>query len=379
MVLSLRPEYAAALSEGLHSAGYIADVSYDGEPTFPDLPLAPTGSITVDASGRVQATGRLYVRSDYRFPDGRTLAPRALRDTLAPMGQEVDIRLAVALGSDNLGAVSLGRFRIRNVPTITETRRRLGASGNHYRTVALELEVADRFDALTEDEFPEVQAPRAGAGSWSELRRLWPFPVVTSDLFPDKVLPSSLIYPETTAEAIEVLARNLGGVPHLTREGALTVRPEFPPLSAAVDLTGTIADMDDHLSNQFANMVVVTGEKSGDKQLIGVAKISEGPLSISGPLKRRVRKVNDPLATTQDAVDAAARSWLRRLSGAQAKTVAITCLPTPALDPGDPIKATDPESGRVEVGYVSRLVYSLDPTDLMSVELTVPREEIPWG
>lgn len=379
MVLALDPQLSAAMFDGKHDADWIVDVSYDGFVTAPGLPLAPLGSVTFAAGSNIQASGRLYLTSDVRDPRGRLLTPRAITDTLAPFGQEVEIRRRISTGGTTLGVVPLGRFRLREVPLAAETARRLGAS---FETEAVELElvVVDRFEAVEADDFTLPEAPRTGT-TWAEIRRLSPFPIALNPTLADRPIPSTLVYTGNRLDAMQLLASNLEGELAMTRQGAITVRP-IDPYAAGLpvtDLSGTIQTLRSGMSNSLTNVVVVTGrDPATNDPVIGVARVETGPLRWNGPMGARVRRIGNPLATSQAAANASARTWLFKLSNAQARLVRCVCLPHPELELGDPVKATDPGTGETVTGIVDRMTFSMDATDLMDVDILIPREVIPW-
>lgn len=378
-MLDIDANLAAAMT-GTHSAEWIADVDYAGVITAAGLPLTPSGSIRFDRGANIQASGRLYVTSDVRDGRGRTLAPQALTDTLAPFGQELELRRRISLGSDVMGVIPLGRFRIKEVPESVQTARRLGSSYYH-EAVALELVVTDRFEAIEAHDFIGTEAPAASSSTWAEIRRLSPFPIVVNPLVSDASIPASLAYTGNRLDALQLLASNLEGQLAFTRQGSLTVRP-LDPFAAGVDvveLVGTVQTLRSGMSNELRNVVVLTGKDEDDSTpIVVVERILEGPLRWDGPMGARVKRVNDPLATTPARAQASARTWLKKVSDGQAKLVRCVCLPNPALDLGDPVHAVDPDSGEEVTGIVDAMSFSMNPSALMDVDILIPREVIPW-
>jgi hypothetical protein len=376
VVIQLDTDLAAVMLKGSYTARYRMFTFYDGKPSLPiALEPMPTGELTASADGNVQTSGRVYIRTDRFETGGQQIIPRGMRDPLAPFGQEVELYLEVLTGTALVGSVPLGRFRITEVPTIEQTSKRLRARGIGYG-VAVELQIQDRFEAIEANKFTEAVTPQ-GTSTWAEIRRLCPFPVVFS--LPDRPIPPVFVYPESRLEALQKLAGNLDGVLHATRSGAITVRPAEPNLNfPTTDLTGTIRDVASGLSNDLRNVVVLKGKTINDVQIVAVSRITLGPLAHTGPLGPRVEVISESEIATQYDAQRAADRHLARLSG-QTKEVTVACLPHPGIELGDPVKATDPASEIVEVGMVSNIRYSMNPTDLMQVTLTIPREVIPWG
>jgi hypothetical protein len=377
-MIELPADLSAAMLDGSHSARYVADALYNGVVTYPNLPLITAGSIATRAESRIQTSGRIYLR-DKSDGVSESLAPDAMMDTLAPFGQEVDIRREVYIGQDFIGARSIGRFRITQVPSIAETRRRVGNAW--FRdSVAVELKLDDLFEKLDADTFAVAESPQPGATVWSEIRRISSVPISRTDA--DAPVGTSTVYEKDRLDVITELMATLGLVPHMTREGALTGRRADPigdGVAPVADLTGTIRDMSNSLSIDIYNMVIAKGYGSGAAQLVSTDSITEGPLSIYGPLGRRPYEYNSSLMTTQAMVDAAAKTRLSNIANRYLKRVTINCLPRLDLEAGDPVTATDPDSGRVEVGQVTGLDWNLNPTELMTVEITTPKEALSWA
>ncbi len=362
---------------GSHSARYALDVFYDDVPIILDLPVTAEGSWSADGAGQVQTNGSIFIRTDQPTLDrsGRTFAPDDLTDALAPAGQEVVIKRIISIGSTEYPAVVMARLRITGVPTIDETRikRRRPGQTDVIATTSLELELQDQFERLAADSFTEPTSPLAAGTVWSEIRRICPLPVQVA--LADADIKAGYVYPDSRLDAITELLRTVGGVPHLTREGTLTARLA-DPMSVpyvAIDLDGTIQDQSNSLSNDFHNHVVVTGSSSGSRQLVGEAKVIGGTLSVYGPFGNRVRRESAQNAATQSALDAIAAAYLAEELASQVKVVKVTGLPRLDIELGDVVKVTDPRSGRTETGQVSGYGYSLNPTDLMTLEVSVPQ------
>jgi hypothetical protein len=364
----------SASLNGSHKAKWTCDVFYAGVPTLTDLPILNTGTFSVDGSANIQGTARIYVASDQPILDraGTPLAPNDVDDLLAPYGQEIVLKRQISLGSRAFPPVVMGTLRIAEVPTIQQTRRRLRGS-TFLDSVYLELSLKDRFDKIDGDQFSEPSSPTSGATVWAEIQRISTVPVQSA--VNDAPVSSTYVYDGGKIPAITDLLTTIGAVPYMTRQGILTALPAAPMSGAysITDLTGQIVDQSNSLSNAIRNRVVVTGSGTGSSQLVGVAQIESGALSVYGEMGARVRTETFALATTQGAVDAAAKTYLAQELATQSKVVTVNALVNLALEIGDVAKATDPASGRVEIGVVSKIDYSLDPKALASVQLTIPQ------
>lgn len=365
-------DVSAAMLDGSHSARYVVDLFQDGTPGTQGLRIEKVGQVQRRKSGKVQTSGRFVVQDGKQglLGDRSLLAPVDALSPLAPYGQECVISREVSLGDTVIGSVALGRFRITGVPTIAQTARRYG-SALAVTSSTVEVEFSDLFEPIEADDFEVTQAPQPGNSTWSEIRRFSPWPVVMS--LPDAAVPSTLVYPDSRGDTIALLASNLvgGGEPALTREGALTARladPLAADVQPSVNLTGTIVDMPSSMKNDYYNVVVVFVTTGSSTQILARAEILTGPLR-ARPGNRRVYRRNAGLATSQAASQALADSLLLSLSRNRVQTVRIACLPNVAIELGDVVLATDPQTNREVVGVASSISYNLDPTELMQVEL----------
>lgn len=375
MAVTIPDDMRAVMRDGSHRARMVADVFYDGRPVLSGLSLSKTGQLSGTASSRVQTTGRLLIASGAQMFDGQgnSIAPQTATDALAPYGQEVVVSRQVFLGTELIGAQSLGRFRITNVPSIAKTARRLRQRYGTDRildSVLVELEVSDQLDRIDQANFTRLEAPLGGASTWSEVRRLSPIPVVQS--IADRQISANLVYESSRLDTLGDLLMNVGAVPHITRSGAFSARlavPSASPTNYAVDLTGTIQVLAAGMTGSFYNVVKVTGNVQGTQQILAVARLESGPLRWNGPAGERVYErsagLSDSAAAAQLLADAVLRSQLRN----RTRTVSITCLPNVEVELGDPARAADPVTGRVEYGMVSRIEWPMNPTALMQVEL----------
>jgi hypothetical protein len=354
---------ARAALEQSHLAGYRVTAFYGADLKMEDVPVTWDGSLTFDGDAAIQSGGTAFLARD-----GASLIPREKTDILAPFGQELQIDRTVRLG-DTEWAIPLGRFRITRVPSAKEYFRRYPSLAQTVGWSA-QLELKDRFDILQADDFLAVTQPIAGATTWDEIQRLSPIPIIKS--LPDKPLPSGLVY-ETRYKAIVQLMENLGGVPHMTRQGALTARKTDVWLTETVPAfrINGVVEIDDGMSNEIYNAVVVTTTQ--DPTILGYAEITGlfDPLSVTSPLGRRTYRMQLPIVDSQAAADAAAATALARLSTRQSRIARVTCLPRPDIELGDYGTVVDEVSGRAITGEVSGMTFSLDPRETMSLSLIV--------
>jgi hypothetical protein len=362
-MLELDEDARAALEQS-HEAGYEVSAFYGAEQTLPAVPVTFDGSLSFSASAEIQGGGTVHLARD----GGESLVPAKRTDPLAPYGQELQISRTVTKGGQTW-RIPLGRFRISRVPSAREYFRR-------YPTLALrvgwsaQLELKDRFDLIQADDFLATTAPRAGATVWDEIRRLSPIPIVES--LQDAPLPAGVVY-EGRSDALVMLMAHLGGVPHMTRQGALTARRSDAWLTETEPVTtiaGTI-EVDDSLANDLYNSVAVTTNQ--DPTILAISEITNpaDPLAVSSPLGRRTYTHQDPLAKTQAQAQATADRLLARLSTQQSRVAKVTCLPRPDVELGDYVRVLDPSNGKEIDGEVSEMSFSMNPTEPMTLSLIV--------
>lgn len=371
MVVQVPADMSAVMLEGSHSARYVADTFYDGRPTLTGLQLTKDGSISARANGNVQTSGRVLIRSDSQLIDGsgNSIAPSAAVDALATYGQEIVISRQVYLGAQFIGAVPLGRFTITEVPSIEQTARRYG-SARVIESSSVEVVFKDQLEPLMADDFLTIEAPRAGSTVWDEVRRLSSIPVVQT--LADTPVSTTAVYDKSRLDTIYSLLAILKGVPHVTRSGALSGRLADPFTAASprvLDLTGTITPMSRSMTKDFYNIVVITTIVNGVQQIVAEARITTGPMRWNGPAGARVYQRSAGLAATQVAAQGLADTLLANLSTGRTRTVKVTALPNVAIELGDAVRVTDPQTNITETGTVAALNYPMDPRALMSIDI----------
>lgn len=366
-MLVLDDDLRKALEDN-HEPSYVAQAFYGPDLTLEDVPLDTDGSLTFSGDAVMQGKGTVHIRRDGE----RSLVPHDDTDPLAPTGQELAIARVVTVGEKSW-QIPLGRFRIEEVPDMREYFR-LWPSMKEVVGWECELKLTDRFDIIDADDFLVADAPVPGNSTWAEITRLSPLPISRS--LPDKSVPPALAY-SSRMDAITALMANIGGVPHLTRDGSLTARVKDAWLTATVPvftLDGVI-DVSNGMSNKRYN-AVVSRSSGGSNDIVAVREINDpaNPIRVNGPLGRRTYEHSSPLIETQSQADADAATTLRRVSARQAKTVTITCLPRPDIELGDFGKAIDRAARRTFLGEVLEMEFSLDPAADMTVTLIVAEE-----
>jgi len=361
MVLPVGEDVRAVLEESHGPDSYTVSAFYGPDLTVAEVPITADGEIVFDGDAVVQGKATLYLAKD-----SESLVPRSQTDPLAPFGQEVSITRNVVNGGGVVGSIPMGRFRITKVPDMKEYFARYPTQLEMVGWTA-QLEVKDRFEAVDADDFIQATGPEPGNTVWEEIQRLSPFPVVRS--LPDKTVPAGTSY-SSRIGALQVLATVLGGKLHMTRQGAITVRPANPWMTETEPqfvVNGTIR-IDRGMSNDLRNQVQITSNVGGN-ELVAVARITDesNPLAVTR-MGGRTYRDSLPL-DTQAALDAAALTTLQRVSTRQAERVRFTALPRPDLEVGDFGRVNDLDTGGWVLGEIASMRFPLDPTAPMTGEI----------
>ncbi|GAA1787845.1 phage tail protein [Agromyces lapidis] len=392
-----------------------------------ELQIADTGSVSFTGSGQVQAAGSFTV-----FGDGDSLVPKSRTDVLAPYGQEVALFRSVMFG-DVEYPFALGVFRVVGnsnhfedvylvgEPTVVAPADALAeaepgmyflpvgwvedppgsglypippgwvedppGSGlylfpsmadqmNAMRSVvrgwSVDVDVADRLRMLERASLLESKSPQTGT-MYSELQRLALFPVQVNPIIPDVNIPAGMIYEDGLVGAVYALAELAGAVPHMTRDGVLTLRVKDawaePDLDPVFDFDGTI-EWRDAQSDDFHNRVRVS-DPDGKYVAWAVLDDDSNPLSVDRAGPSDFEHVS-PVYTSLAAARAGAATTLERVLNRRSREVRVELgLEGLLLELGDVGWVRDPTQGRAVLGEVSRIEVPFDVTSPVGVTLIV--------
>lgn len=127
-----------------------------------------------------------------------------------------------------------------------------------------------------------------------------------------------------------------------------------------------IVDAKRQLSDEMTfNDIVVVGQGTGTQNPVSAEAFDDDPSSptyINGPYGRVSQRVPFSLVTTQAQAQDAANAFLYNSLGA-AETVTIVVVPMPALEPGDVISVTVPETKTTGTYYINSMTTSLSPVE----------------
>lgn len=353
----------------------------DGQVVARDL-AATSWSIGWDADRRVQGQASFTIAD----PNG-DLAPWGYGDPLAPGGS----RLQVTWVSGTSGIrVPLGWWRIRNADP-REQWRIYQAGGAVLRVpgggdVPLRADEETATIGIERLDGEVVAAPTCLA----EVRRLLAdiCPVTVHEDVTDAPVPTSLVYGESRADAVDDLLDVVDATHRMGPDGALQVVP-----AAGVGPVWTLAGGDDGVlvrteralsDEDVYNAATSTSETADGRPLVGRAFVTGGPLRYRGPFGR-VPIFHRAIATTQAGVDADAATLITNRQAAGESDLAVTCLTHPGLQVNDRVTVLavtavgeQPIEGRV-VGMTMTSATSdagTVPAKAMTLRVRVPTQAL---
>lgn len=118
-------------------------------------------------------------------------------------------------------------------------------------------------------------------------------------------------------------------------------------------------------ADQTFNDIVVIGQSSSSQNAVSAEAMDLDPSSrtyVLGPYGRVSQRLTFPLIITQSAANAAAYATLYNSIGGS-ETVTITCVPHPALEPGDIVKINCSDIRANGTYMINSMTTSLSPAD----------------
>lgn len=333
-----------ALAEGSFQKWYTGDLWYDGARLLQDIPLR-VSSLTDDDSRAVKAQGSVQVVWTDTF--GRSVLPVAAGDPFSPFGSELAISAIVNAGGFR-ERIPMGWFQIDDVPEMRdETMFWKGMTVTNGTT--LDLSLQDRLVQVQRDRFNVPSAPTQLGSVWDEIGVLTGLQLMRS--LPDAPINRSVVYQEDKLEAVLDLSDILAGVPYMSPDGALTMRPKAWP--APVDTLrrgnkGTIVRIGRGMSaEEVYNDVVFRGQGDQQDQVLASSQIKQGALRVSNlngsrsPAHRRPTFRSNQFVTTRAQAQAYTDSELVRVSDLRAVQWPITEIWNPTREVGDVVNVID--------------------------------------
>lgn len=322
---------------------FVADLYYNGERRVEGLPITEP-RFREDGGATVQHSGRVTVVWSDDF--ATSMSPAFLTDPLAPFGAQLAVYSVVSAGPFT-ERVAFGRFEITDVPSARDEMMRF--RGDWLTTGSVvELELKDLFYGVSQESFDTPSSPSDLTSTWRELGVLTGLPLVRN--VTDAAITRSVLYPDSKLDAVYDLARvMLDATPHLTADGALTVRPSvWPALVATLRRgEGLISVVGGMSAAQVYNRVVVRAS-GGDPSVLAFAEVTSGPLRVRNtdgsvsPFRTRTRYLSSEFVTTGIQAQAWADSELPKVSTLRARIVTVVETFNPLRERGDVIDIERP-------------------------------------
>lgn len=300
-----------------------------------DLPIDPeSGQVTADASSEHRRSVDLTIVDP-------ALVPTAADSVLTPHGTELHVSKGFRFPDNTTALIPVGIFRIDKPSTP------LGG--------VISVSAVDRSRLVAEDKFIFAAQSVPGATVVAEIIRLirQTIPGATvADLTGSTTACRPVAWEQDSSRwaAVTELALAINAEVYADTTGGFVVRP-VPQITASAVWTVDIG----------SNGVLIAGTEEWDRERVynAVTARSEpadgsnpvqatvydlsatSPTYWNGPFGHRPRLYSSPLLTTVASCTAAATTILRR-SIAPARTVTVSCVPNPALEPGDVVNLVLP-------------------------------------
>jgi hypothetical protein len=190
------------------------------------------------------------------------------------------------------------------------------------------------------------------------------------------VLPEVVVYGLAQGgdpwQDIQDLATAIGYECFFDPRGVFTFRPVPDPRQGVPvwvfdeNSNPTVVEVSRELSDeQTFNHIIVVGQSSSSQNPVTAEAFDNDPSSqtyILGDYGEVTQRLTFPLVITQDQAQATANALLLNSLGA-ADTVTITCVPMPALEPGDVVKIVCSEVKANGTYMINSMTTSLSPAD----------------
>lgn len=374
----VQPRTAQLIDAGSMQVTMLANVFYGSEMTLSELPLTEW-AFDWERGRDLPASGSLT--TVYAEVGGTSITPRTFTDYLSPFGQEVQVIAMIGAGTF-AEKVPLTRFRLGNVPEARDADLRLG-SRIITTSSQVKLTLLDQLDKVRAWGFSSPSRPTQGATCWSELARLTGMQVART--VPDQSLPSVEYELEQGGrlKACQQIAARLGGTLYVRADGALTVLSDAPgPVVRRFPLGKESLQLEEiarELSAEGLYNEVVGKFEDADGRPINVApaRITEGPLAVSGPLGYRTRYYASDFVRTVAQARSALQSILQQSSTLKTVTVPLDVPFDPRLEVGDTVELE--QSKETLTGTVERLKLTSNLRMQLDIAVTATYPSINLG
>ena len=333
-----------AAIRGSHARRVQVTLTYDGATITDDLPVSG-GTLTLDLDDEAYATVELELAG----PDW--LATDLTSSPMLPYGHRLTVAIGVQIGLA-IEWVTLGpELLLTGVPT--------------WAGPASDLKVSARslIRQVQDDRFTTPYQPTGNvrAAITSLLTAAVPGATVTH-VGADATIPAGLLWEAERWDAARDLAARVDCTIRPSASGFLVAAP--PTIATPVWTIDTgengvlLPGALPSLSRDDAwNGVVASNPDDPAVWALATLDDPAHPLRWGGPMGRRPYFYSSPLLATVGQASAAAASRLATLTG-RSRTVELSCVPNPALEPGDTITVIWP-GGTSETMLIRKVVLSL--------------------
>lgn len=374
---------SAAFLEALkasHTPTVRVDAWYDGELLERGLPVRPGVSVSFDASRTVQGQITNLQVAD---PDGR-FEPRSETAALAPYGS----RLQVVAGIEGFAeVVSVGWFRVTRSFSRQQWHPYTLKDGSLEwvtRGGVVDVDADDLMWQVDAERLMAPESPPPGATVLGEVARLLQgiIPLGSTAGVADRPVPATVVYNDSRSKAVVDLLAVLDAAPRMSPAGALDVVPRTPGGSVweiAVGDGGALVDASTELrADDLPNAAVSSGTDVNNLPVQGTALEGAGALRFGGPHGRIPTFHASPLIDSTGMAQVDAQTVLANALASRSQTLAVVCLPNPALQLFDTVTLRTP-LGSLD-GQVRVMSYPLS-AGLMTLTVSVPRSSYLalWG
>lgn len=332
------PGIASAIEAGTYTAELKFTAFYGNEVTLTDVPVK-SWSFESEEGRDIPTVGSL--EAVYVDEQGTSITPRSFVDFLAPFGQEILVQCVIS--ADQFAeTVVLGRLRLIATPEAHDTNV---MHGSRVLTASstVKLEVADLLHKVQAAGFVGSSSSSKPT-YWEELAHLTGMRVARS--VPNVRMPrvEYEMSPEGRLTACQDIAARLGGTLYVRSDGALTVLPMAQgPVVRRIRIgkSGTrLSEMTRALAMDGLYNEVIGDFEDEERNPIWVppAQITDGPLSVNGPLGHRTKQVDSNLVKTRDQARAMLRDVLEKSSTLAPVEINVDILLDPRLEIGDTVE-----------------------------------------
>jgi hypothetical protein len=323
-----------------------------------DLPVA-AGAVTIDGSSEVRRQLDLSVADPGLAPAaGDTTGP------LTPYGTELFVRRGITFPDGSTEWVPQGWFRVQSV------------SGSLAPEV-LKVQGVDRSRTVADARFLTPTQSVTTNTIPNEIKRLVQG-AIPGATFIDRTGSTAstpeLVWEQDRWAAINDLATAIGAECFFDADGACVLRPVpsiDSPVSWYVDAgeSGVLIGGSKQTSRDTTyNGVVASGERTDNTSPYTATVTDNNPSSPTywlGPYGQVPYFYSSPIITSLAGAQSAATGLLARTKGLT-RSVSLSAVPNPALEPGDVIQVVFPDR-TYERHVVDSLTIPLDPGEAMPI------------